>query len=162
MWSSPSKLLGEEKAQVFQMCELLSLKHPEQGAILSTQHNGILADGECTPGAHPRSRSLCCVRLRYNADEVHRCSSGDAAREVREGETPCQRSHYCAAGLNEHLSTVRNGGQRPSPSTVGGVDGGVYCGDITSVRKRTFIFTLLHECHFTPRGLSHYLKDGIP
>ncbi|TWW65753.1 hypothetical protein D4764_21G0006530 [Takifugu flavidus] len=49
----------------------------------SCTHNGILADEECTPGAYPRSRSLCCVSRQYNADEVHRCSSGDAAREVR-------------------------------------------------------------------------------
>lgn len=98
------------------MCELLSLKLSGQGAILSTQHNGVLADEECTPGAYPRSRSLCCASLQYNADEVHRCSSGDAAREVRESETPCQRSHYWTQWSSLHsaqwwvASITLNGG----------------------------------------------------
>lgn len=140
------------------MCELLSLKHPEQGAILSTQHNGVLADGECTPGAYPRSRSLCCVRLRCNADGVHRCSSGDAAGEVRERETPCQRCHYCAAGLNEHLSTVRNGGQRPSPPTVGGVDGGVFTAVTSHLSERELSFSLCFPSVSLLHGFAPPLK----
>lgn len=64
-------------------------------------------------------RPVACVNDKRGA-EVHRCSSGNSQGRPWESETPCQRSHYYAVGLNDHLSTARNGGGGyQSPTTTG-------------------------------------------
>lgn len=151
MWSSPSKLLGGKKRRKISKC--VSCSH---WSILDQAQSFQLSTmGSLLTRSARRARTRAPGASVAWVANITRIKSTGAAQVMQPGKSVRARLPVSDAIIVPLDSMIIS----PQCAMVGSVHhlkrwvegGGCYCGDITNVRKTTFIFTLFQVCCFNPR-----------